>query len=110
METFDELIAGLDSGAANLELSKAVRDLVQRLEKRAEQTGTAKGEITLKLKFAAVSNGRVEIKQETTVKQPGLPTVHEVRWIGSGGSLVAADPRQAALDLKVPGKPKVEAK
>lgn len=103
-QTFDELIANLDSGGANLELSREMREMNEKLVKRAAEVGKAHGEITVKLKFDATSNGRVEISYAAEIKRPGPPKVEETRWIGDKGELHVADPRQEKLPLRVPGK------
>lgn len=101
--TFDELITEMDSGQVNSDVTREMRDLVASLNQRAQRGGSAKGEITVKFKFAAANNGRVEVKCETTVKRPGPPKAEETRWIGDGGELLASDPRQSTLPLKVAG-------
>lgn len=102
--TFDELVNEIDSGALNAEASALLRDLVERLNAHAQQNSKAKGELTLKIKFDATSNGRVEITGEATGKFPAPPRTRETRWIGPKGDLLAADPRQEALPLRTPGK------
>ncbi len=99
MNTFDQLIFEHDSGSLNHGLTRKMRELMEALNEHARDTGKAKGEITLKLKFEATNNGRVEIKSETNVKAPGLPRTQETRWINDDGSLAAEDPRQAKLPL-----------
>jgi hypothetical protein len=101
MEAFSELVEEIDSGQLNTELTQQMRGLVQSLNDRAQQTGgVAKGELSVKFKLAATSNGRVEIACEATVKRPGPPKVTETRWIGERGGLVASDPRQEKLPLR----------
>lgn len=97
---FSELIEEMDSGALNSEASGVLRDLMQRLNEHAQRCQKAKGEITVKLKFEATSNGRVEIQTDVTSKAPAPPRSRETRWLGDRGSLLAADPRQETLPLK----------
>jgi hypothetical protein len=101
--TFDELIQELDSGMANTELSREMRDMIKTLQSRSLEVGKAKGEISVKLKFAAENNGRVDVSYEATVKRPGPRKVSETRWIGEKGNLSESDPRQSSLPLRVPG-------
>jgi hypothetical protein len=103
-QSFDELFATLDGGSANVELSREIREMNSKLIDRAAQVGTAVGEVTIKLKFAATSNGRVEITYKSEIKRPGPPGVEETRWIGDKGELHVSDPRQETLPLRVPGK------
>lgn len=102
--TFDELITETDSGALNQEATRLLRDLVDRLNEHAQQNSKAKGELTLKVKFEATANGRVEITSDVTGKFPAPPRARETRWIGPKGTLLASDPRQEALPLRTPGK------
>lgn len=101
--TFDELIAELDSGSVNSALSTEVRELTKALTDRAANDGTARGELVLKLRFAAANNGRVVITADTKVTRPGPPRALETRWCGPKGELLAQDPRQIGLPLRVPG-------
>lgn len=103
--TFDELIIELDSGSFNAELTAHLRDVLAACNARVQHDGgTAKGELALTLAFVAAANGRVEITASAKAKSPGPRKVTETRWVTGRGELAAADPRQAALPLKVPGK------
>ncbi len=104
MATFDELIAEIDSGSLNSNLTQEMRGLTECMNARAQDSGGAKGEITLKLKFSAEPNGRVEIAADVKITRPGPPGVTETRWIGDKGALVQADPRQTALPLRTPAR------
>lgn len=99
--TFDEFFAALDGGTANLELTHGLRQMVHALRERATEAGRAKGEIAITITFAAADNGRVEIAATSKLKFPGPRKAEETRWLGEGGALLASDPRQAALPLKV---------
>lgn len=101
MQTFDELVIEHDVGSLNTGLTRKMRELMKAIHEQAATNGKAKGEITLKFRFEATNNGRVDITSETSVKAPGLPKTRETRWIDDKGSLVAEDPRQARLPLKV---------
>lgn len=103
MSTFDELIAKLDSGQTNSEITREVRDMLAALNERAQNSGSAKGKLTLTLDFAVANNGRVEIQASTKIQRPGPPKTKETRWIGPKGELLAADPRQSGFAFKVAG-------
>jgi hypothetical protein len=103
---FDELIAEIDGGMMNTELSREMRGMVNALEERCRTHGKAKGEITVKLKFSAVGNGRVEIECDASLKRPGVPKAKETRWIADGGALAVGDPRQNILPLRTPNSVK----
>lgn len=101
-QRFSNFIEEHDAGRLNDDLSTTMEELLNRLQKRAGISGTAKGEITLKLTFAVGENGRTEIEATTTVKQPGPPKSSDTKWVTSDGELVGNDPRQQKLNLKTP--------
>lgn len=101
-QRFSNFIEEHDAGRLNDDLSTTMEELLNRLQKRAGISGTAKGEITLKLAFAVGENGRTEIEATTTVKQPGPPKSSDTKWVTSDGELVGNDPRQQKLNLKTP--------
>jgi len=103
--TFDELIAQIDSGQFNSDLTHELRELTVALNARAQEGGAAKGALTIKLAFVAANNGRVEIAAEATAKRPGPRKTTETRWIGKRGELAASDPRQDPLPLRTAGAP-----
>lgn len=103
VETFDLLIAGLDSGAVNGELTREMRALVEAINERALADGKAKGSLTVKLTIAAENNGRVDISVDATSKRPSPRRSKEVRWVGKNGQLLLSDPRQETLPLRTPG-------
>lgn len=100
MNTFDELISVHKSGETNLELSRELRSLMDKLSERATEDGSASGSITLTLKLEASGSGRVEITATSKVQAPGPRKTSEVRWLGKSGSLESQDPRQATLPLQ----------
>lgn len=101
-KTFAGLVADLDAGKFDADLTESLRELVSRLRGRAELNGTAKGEIAVKIKFVCGDNGRIEIETDTTIKQPGPPKSSDTKWVTPDGSLVGSDPRQQKLPLKTP--------
>lgn len=101
--TFDELLAGLDGGALNVELSDEMRSLMTALKDRAASTGAAKGSIAVTLSFTAANNGKVDIQASTTVRRPGPPKTRDSRWIDRNGRLSESDPRQLELTPRVVG-------
>lgn len=101
-KTFVDLLESLDAGRLSDDLTQQLTELLAKLRGRAEIARSAKGELTLKLKFVATENGRLQIDADISVKQPKPPKSSDVRWITSDGSLAGADPRQAKLPLKTP--------
>lgn len=107
METFDEFIATHQSGELNTELTREMNALTTALQKRAGESGKAKGEITLKISFDLESNGLVQINAEAKVKPPGPRKTREIRWVNEHGKLVAEDPRQTVMQLTTRKKERV---
>lgn len=103
--TFDELITEMDSGSFNSEATGVLRDLLDRLNDHAQRNSKAKGELTVRLSFEALANGRVEIQSDIKSKAPAPPRTRETRWLGERGSLLASDPRQVEMPLKTAGAP-----
>ena len=99
MSTFDQFIFEHQSGELNTELTREMNVLTAALQKRAAESGKAKGEITLKISFELESNGLVAINAEAKVKAPGPRKTKEIRWVDENGRLVAEDPRQTKLPL-----------
>ncbi len=106
--TFDELIAEMDSGQLNTNLTAELRGLTECMNARAQESGGAKGEIKLTIKFSAETNGRVEIAADVKITRPGPPGVTETRWIGDKGDLVQSDPRQQVIPLRNPSRTKAD--
>jgi len=97
--SFDQFIFEHQSGELNQELTREMNALTAALQKRAEESGKAKGEITLKISFELESNGLVAINAEAKVKAPGPRKTKEIRWIDKNGRMVSEDPRQTVMQL-----------
>ncbi len=98
IRALSELIETADNGALNMEGSQEFRGLIAALEESVRVNGKAKGELTLKFKFDASANGKVEITGEVTSKRPKAPRSKSMAWL-NGDALAEADPRQEALPL-----------
>jgi len=98
-DTFDQFIFEFESGSLNAEMTQEMNALSEALQKRAAETGKAKGKITIKLSFEAQNNGRVESLADAKVETPGPRKAREIRWIDKRGRLAAEDPRQTVLPM-----------
>lgn len=97
LENFDELVANLDSGQFNTNLTQKMREALRAMRESVDRHGKASAEVSLTVQFKAETNGRVEIKTKTKIKAPGIPEASETRWINKAGALQASDPRQDEL-------------
>lgn len=98
-DTFDQFLFEHQSGDLNREITEQMHALTKALQARASESGEATGEISLKLSFKALNNGRVEICAEAKIKAPGPHKTKEIRWLDKNGRLAAEDPRQTVLPM-----------
>ena len=89
---FDEVLRELSEGATNSELSEAMWDLVQRVQ----DTGKA-GRLTLTLAVGFDGHGRIQIKDEVSVKLPEFNRPITAFFVDRDGNPSRRDPNQPAL-------------
>lgn len=99
MRSLDELVARVGDGELNTAATEQLRKLVDALQERAGEEGTAKGELSLNVRFKARGNGKVEISYTCKTKVPQRPTHATEAWIGRKGGLSTQDERQARLPI-----------
>lgn len=99
MHTLDEFVAKIGDGELNTTGSEQLRRLVDALQERAGEEGTAKGELTVSVRFKAHGNGKVEVTFACKTKVPQRPTHATEAWIGRKGGLSTQDERQARLPI-----------
>jgi hypothetical protein len=103
---YSDLIEELDCGQTNTDATRQLSEVIDALNAAAQRTGKAKGSLTLTLSFEAASNGRIEIESAIKAKLPAPPKARETRWVGDGGALLNADPRQETLPLRSAATPR----
>jgi len=75
---------------------------LQRVVASVEDTGKpAKLVIEIAIKPASKNQGAVTLADKITTKLPQLPAGETILFVTNENNLVASDPRQAPLDLKV---------
>jgi hypothetical protein len=83
VRNFGALLQTLEDGQFGAEISEEMRRLNLKLSERVEATSAkAKGELTIKIKFAAMPNGTVAVKADFKTKEP--PAVRT----GTGASVL----------------------
>lgn len=85
-----------------VELSAAQHKLMREVREVAGRSGTsAKGELTLKLKYAVEANGTVDVNYDITIKGPKRKLGRSVFFLTPGANLTVENPRQLGLGLPV---------
>lgn len=98
-----QLIEELDDGALNVEASAALRELITKVNERAQiNTKGAKGTLTLTLTVEAVNErGKLEIESAIATKLPKRPRSRDTRWSDDGGSLSLGQQRLMGIQVVV---------
>jgi hypothetical protein len=101
IESAAVVLAQIDEGALNAELSDAFREVVGKLERLAADTlKDQRGTITLKLGLAVSPKGDVVIAGDVAVKTPKRPAGASRFWISKNGLLTVKNPKQQALPFR----------
>lgn len=93
---FAELIANMSNGAANRQITDALRDVV----KAVEETGKA-GDVVIKLTIKH-EKARALIVLDVKNKIPREAVLIPPYYYGVNGELLEEDPRQVSMVLDVP--------
>lgn len=98
-----QLVEELDDGALNVEASAALRELITKVNERAQiNTKGAKGTLTLTLTVEAVNErGKLEIESAIATKLPKRPRSRDTRWSDDGGSLSLGQQRLMGIQVVV---------
>ena len=104
---FAELIEELDDGQVNIEASAALRELIAKINERAQlNTKGAKGSLTLVLNIEAVNErGKLEIECSFATKHPKRPRSRDTRWADESGSLALGQQTLAGVQTTTSGGP-----
>lgn len=89
---FDQVLRELGEGATLSELSEGLWDLLQRVQ----DTGKA-GLLTLKIAVGFDGHGRVQMKDEVSLKLPEFNRPTTAFFLDSSGNASRRDPNQPAL-------------
>lgn len=97
------LIEELDEGALNIEASAALRELIAKVNERAQiNTKGAKGTLTLTLTVEAVNErGKLEIESAIATKLPKRPRSRDTRWSDDTGALSLGQQRLAGMQIVI---------
>ncbi len=89
---FDEFLRELSEGATNHEMSEGLWDLLQRVQ----DTGKA-GTLTLKVAIGFDGHGRVQVKDEVSLKLPEFNRPTTSFFVDDQGNASRRDPNQPTL-------------
>lgn len=95
LPTFDQFVRVLEDGAVNGDMSKALKEMAEKLTDYSQDYGAKKvtGSITLKLDF--ILEGAVfEINSKITEKHPEEPRGRTVLWTTDNNLFTPQNPRQ----------------
>lgn len=90
----DRVAEGALSAHLSGELHKLGKMLVNESRARGE---TVKGELVLRMSFAAEPTGVVGVVYETKMKEPPKKTARAHMWLTPGGNFSATNPKQPDL-------------
>lgn len=101
--TLAQLIEELDDGALNVEASAALRELISKVNERAQiNTKGAKGSLTLTLTVEAVNErGKLEIESAVSTKHPKRPRSRDTRWSDEAGALSLGQQRLTGIQVVI---------
>ncbi|MBT9557870.1 MAG: hypothetical protein IV100_17675 [Myxococcales bacterium] len=99
LDDLSRLVGGLSDGDLNRDGSELLNDVVGKLERHAENYGTAAGTITLKLGFEVNSKGQVRVGFALDSKTPKPKTGSSAYYVTDDGKLSVKNPRQRELPL-----------
>lgn len=109
--SFSVFLNTLADGDAHTDLSMELHELTKALQEHAQKTGAvAKGELTVKFKFAVDARDAAAITYHVSSKRPEPTRAGSVFFVTKGGNLTVEHPRQTKLPLaEVPAPSAVEA-
>lgn len=99
INSFDETLHALDSGACIIDANRLERELIMALREVADEHGVAKGKLTLTLSFTAEKKGSVSVGYSLKTDPPKAPTRNTTLYTTAKGGLADSDPRQGKLKI-----------
>jgi hypothetical protein len=97
--SFARFLEEVCDGMVHTEVSAKLHELVQQLEKEAENRGKSAGKITLTLSFKLDASGKADIAYDVTTKEPKPERGTGVAWLTPGSNFTFTNPRQQRLPL-----------
>lgn len=105
--SFAHFILTASSGAVQADTSRELRDFLQTLRHRAQQSNGATGTFTLKFTFKLDDADQIEVLHHIDKKVPQAKRRKGVMYLTPGGHLTPDNPRQRSLPLmEVPKAPR----
>jgi hypothetical protein len=97
---FAVILQQINEGTLHAELSEELQRLSKVLEAHANETGKAKGTLTLKLALEVDHLGVARIFPEVVVKEPKPLRGAAVFWLDKASNLLPENPKQTKLPLR----------
>jgi len=94
-----QLIATIEEGQFNADLSRSIEDLARDLNEFVLNGTKGTGTIDIKIKLAA-DKGVLEVMADFKIKSPPVPRRRTIMHIAGGKFLSRRDPRQPELPLR----------
>lgn len=98
-QSFNMLIAGIEEGQFNTDISNELQDLVRDLNERIGLGIKGVGTVTVTINLLA-NKGVIEVTGDFKVKVPKMPRGRSIFHIAGGRFLSRRDPRQPDLPLR----------
>jgi hypothetical protein len=95
--SFSMFLQKLEDGQLLLDLSVRLFELCQRIAQIAKSTGSAQGELVLKIKILGQEDGKVQVDADFATKEPQPKRGRTWLWFSKAGNLVAENPKQQPL-------------
>jgi len=93
------ILASLDGGVFNDQISREVQELIADMSNHAMAFGgSAKGKVSVNLDIA-LQNGVFHISADKKITKPAEPKSKSVMWCDANNNLIEQDPRQRKFDF-----------
>lgn len=94
---FGVFLQSLEDGQVLVDLSTELHRLNDAIARQSEQTGSAKGELTLKLKIVCTEFSKVTVEADIASKPPKAKRGKSWLWFTRGNNLTNENPKQPTL-------------
>jgi hypothetical protein len=104
VDTMVSLLESHDSGQTMADMSREMRDAIQRARELATTEGVATVKFTVSGSITVTNKRRAEMKLSTSVTAPRAAHPTTTLYTAAGGTLSSSDPRQAVMEFAKKGR------
>lgn len=97
VDTLSSLLESHDSGRTVADVSRDLRDAIQRARELALEEGAATVKFTVGGSITVTAKGRADVKLTTSVVQPRAAHPTTTLYTAAGGTLATSDPKQVTM-------------